>query len=431
MEQRADAGTPRRRWIVAGIVAAVVIVVGVVAANVVGDRGGSGDGQAAGPTARASSPRPPAAVGGSPSVTADSHTPLPEATHPELAWTETSRFEESGLSRDPADFAVGSGMAVAVGSALLEAEVPPGGAARREGRVWVASEPANWEEIVDPEQFQDAILTDVITAADGTFIALGRIEGEGVTPVALATWRSEDGRTWERADIGLPPTLSSRGVADGSEGYVVAGVRTDAAAAVEVWHSTDGLSWGRVFELPSVEEPDGRDIQNVEAGAEGFVAHGSHRDGRIYFVASGDGREWVDAPRQPALDELPSVPPLASLGGDWLAAERGGSDPLGLWFSPDGLNWSRLEITAPGPGARFDRASWLASAGDRLFLEGNDPDRIGETWTSTDGREWTLTDLPAELSATAVIRWDDRLALAGTLPVDRSRAASFWIAPAP
>lgn len=313
-----------------------------------------------------------------------------------VSWTRLAELRVDGEDLHPSGLAIRNGLMVLVGTAFLADEAKPQLPAPRQGRIWLSSDGASWEAIVDADTFRDAVLEAVLVTSDGTFVAAGWLDPVGGTITQHVAWQSADGRDWERVDLGLPSdlTTSARFIAQGPAGFVIAGTRMDSGRN-EIWHSSDGRSWRLVRELPTFETSEGRDIQQVRGGLEGFVATGVRTEGRLYVMASGDGIEWLDAPEQPAVDGMPAVPPLAPLGGDWIATGRGGVDPIEIWRSANGLDWSPMAGVEPA-GAGLEVGADLLSAGDRLFLESSEAFVPGPTWTSADGRAWVLTDLPLE-----------------------------------
>jgi len=342
-----------------------------------------------------------------------------------VAWTEAASFDGEALNLT--DLAYGSGRFVAVGSDQ------EGSGSRVRGRVWVSSVGSSWELLpVDPV-FDLAYLTNVVTAADGRHLIFGRIEDAsgGSEAIPHAVWESADGRSWRRIDLGLPADLGSIDVVVGPAGYLLSGVRFGAGLD-QLWLSPDGRQWEQVRELPPRNGPFYEDIQRIAAGAEGFVAAGI-RESAPYIIASADGREWFEAPDQPALHQIGAAPRIASLGGDWIIP--GTTDEDGgvvIWFSENGLDWAMTAtIASRDPGGSPSFAADLVNAGGHLFLTLASPAGhpailpVG-VWSSTDGRIWEPIDLSPEAFVYAAAASDDAVVLAGVAPA-REQRATFWV----
>jgi hypothetical protein len=156
------------------------------------------------------------------------------------------------------------------------------------------------------------------------------------------------------------------------------------------------------------------------------VATGVRDEGRLYVMASGDGIAWVDAPEQDTVDGMPAVPPLAPLGGDWIASGRGGADPIELWRSANGLDWSTVDGVQP-IGAGLDVGGDLLGTGARLFLDASEAFVPGPTWTSADGRTWALTDLPTDVVPVIATGTNDGyLLVASQTADDFDRTIGIW-----
>lgn len=269
--------------------------------------------------------------------------------------------------------------------------------------------------------FDRAYLTNVVTAADGRHLIFGRIEDAsgGSDAIPHAVWESADGLSWRRIDLGLPAALGSVNVVVGSAGYLLSGIRFDTGRD-ELWLSPDGRQWELVRELPPRNGPLYEDIQRIAAGAEGFVAAGI-RESAPYLIASSDGREWFEAPDQPALHQIGAPPRIGAIGGEWVIPHGNA-----VWHSADGLNW---EASGTMGGSGYDAA--LASTGAELFLTMASPAGMPGVvptgvWSSVDGRAWERADLPAEAYVVLAAVSDDVIVLAGYAPAGEQRS-TFWV----
>ncbi len=211
-----------------------------------------------------------------------------------------------------------------------------------------------------------------------------------------AIWTSLDGSDWQAVDP-IAAGLGKGAVSDVAltpAGLVAVGTVDDAAGTHDgaIWISKDGVEWARTAEAdPALVGPDETELWQVIAFARGlFVVgnFGSHEDrvecekalgsfaslevrhrlkrrfvcgwGLEHHWLSPDGSAWV---RLPPLDPLPGQPPkpggrpiefrLMTAGGPGLVNLAEDSMPpdgdTGVWVSPDGIGWQRVEPAFPGP----------------------------------------------------------------------------------
>jgi hypothetical protein len=276
----------------------------------------------------------------------------------------------------------------------------------------------------------------ITTTTAGSLVALGAIDDlASGAQVGFAAWQSTDGATWVRADEGVDADFFLRDLASGPKGVALIGSRFSATdAATEIWFSTDGASWIRAFtvtitdELPAV-------FVDIGAGQDGFVATGYLGPGsnpKPFIVASGDGVNWVEAPSQPAIEEMGTGGQVGPNGGDWVVAGQGlGQIPI--WRSVNGLNWDRVATidTSAAESGRVSAYEVLeAGQGTLVSVVGCCtimPPPIG-AWASSDGSNWVVADFRED----AVLRGSGANTVTeivvGNLAVSEARAA-IWASP--
>ena len=107
-----------------------------------------------------------------------------------------------------------------------------------------------------------------------------------VTPGPRIVWRRSvdmDGTAMFAGETVQPISMDL-----GVGGIVL--VAQDDPSPAQVWHSTDGVAWERLSDLPGAD-PETR-ISDVVAFARGWVAHGTGADGSFATWTSPDGTEW-------------------------------------------------------------------------------------------------------------------------------------------
>jgi hypothetical protein len=249
-----------------------------------------------------------------------------------------------------------------------------------------------------------------------------RIASGGHHPTSVPT-------TWTRVDTIGNAQVSA--IASSAHGIVAVGIG--------IWFSTDGRTWGSVFDQAQLGgSPGGQQgiINDVTVGGPGFVAAGQAVDptsGQAVAAiwTSTDGRRWTRV-RDPALE--PPTPPIPGgnstpTRGTIRAIARGGpglvaiggvfggtfegrtlvNDPYdpAVWTSTDGLHWSRAN-TGTAFGSRSD-ATLLSLT--TVFARGRSL-TLTSTYQSTtsvfesqDGTRWhRVARVPGSFSQVTVYR---------------------------
>ena len=242
-------------------------------------------------------------------------------------------------------------------------------------------------------------------AASGAPASHGPVESSGPTP----------GLSWERVELaGLAGNVRLVAVDVMADTLVAvgddcAGAPADRCSAVVVT-STDGLTWSRVPDSPSLAvaaRDDGipAGMRDIVAAGPGFVAVGStgSREGAAAAVwTSPDGRRWARAGAAAALDGGAMTSVATTPDGLIVAAGTvvdGPNASAAVWVSADGLTWDRIAndpIFSVGPAGASEPVGIadIAWAGDRLVAVGvscvpGGSQCEGVSWVSSDGRAWT------------------------------------------
>lgn len=429
---------------VAAVGLAVVVLLNALPSNV-GDTGPSPSADVS-PTSSAFASPAPSAPTATPEPSAPEASPPPTApaVTTDLEWTVASSFGSDMTIERVSAMTTFDGGIVAVGTFFDAQYMQIFGLPPHAGRVWLSTDGQAWEAIDVGSGLDDVELDHVLTAADGTVIALGG-NGDPIDgPITPGAWASADGRSWEPIDLGLPTGMVVRKAVQGDRGYVAWLAGSEVDASDELWRSTDGRSWTLSMALPA-----GASLFDVDAGPEGFVAVGSQGDDATpspLAMASADGVQWFDA--APAPDDASTVSPL---GPDWIVTSftvdnSGGQSTwdVSSWFSANGIDWT---LGAPIPLGGIDRGdgffcadapTGLHGAGGWLILEtglGGCGEggfvRYGTPRLSVDGAIWVELPFPAAdvngrqlgSGALAALAFDGSLVIAG----ESQGYATFWI----
>lgn len=406
-------------------------------------------GQGTVPSSSATS-SPPPSPSGSPSVIA-SPTDTPTASPTPLQGWQQTMFPSviPGKWAMPVAVAAGDGRLVAVGGPVRDdrdqqdAQTYGTTWTSTDGLAWTASglDPALEVGSAVPTSGPSPGLLDVAYGPEG-FVALGYA---GTDSIGVAIWRSEDGLTWERIDLGegLFDGARPAAVRAGGPGYLVVGAvlgrdapsRSAAPPRAAVWTSPDGRTWARVPDQASFgvggyidtgEEPATGGMLDVTSTGTGLVAVGQTcrtvdfgepfdalGSCRPLVWTSGDALSWKGA--DPKVAVHPGwLPAIAAVDGR-IVAVGGGWDQSAARYvlrSADGSTWRWTE--EPGLAA-FEGIVALPGG---LMASSYEAEQV-TLWTSADGTAWrAVSDLPtmpgsAMLRESDLVAMDDRVVVVG------------------
>jgi hypothetical protein len=208
----------------------------------------------------------------------------------------------------------------------------------------------------------------------------------------LATRGSDDVATippgWSRVlDEGRFTDANIVAITEGGPGYVAVG--TDAFGQNgKVWTSDDGRSWQQVSDANGVFSDAA--ISDVTAGGSGLVAVGTDlpSNGAVVWT-SANGEEWAKVALDPDVIGADARLNAITAGGPGLVAvgEYGPGQlrENAAWTSADGVEWSVVDL--PGSTQPLD----VTAGGPGVVAVGNVPELNQMViWTSTDGLHWTI-----------------------------------------
>ncbi|REE96555.1 hypothetical protein [Thermomonospora umbrina] len=205
----------------------------------------------------------------------------------------------------------------------------------------------------------------------------------------------------------FPPDRSVSTVTAGGGGLAVAVGGTDGDAAA--WTSIDGGTWLRAA-LPTdlTSRAQGQQLTAVTHGARGWLAVGigGTRPRVPLVVSSANGTVWqeIEDDAFKPDDESLTTGAAASAGPGYAIVGTDG-DSAAVWFSADLKTWERgqgaddHDLKADGDAARWMRSvvggPFGFAAGGGVFKgEEGRLRRAPAAWSSADGRNWVLRELP-------------------------------------
>lgn len=224
------------------------------------------------------------------------------------------------------------------------------------------------------------VMVNSIAAAGGIRLAVGAADGHP------AIWRRAADGSWtlisasSSAVSQRPGTDSLLGVAHGPAGWIAVGA-TDSQGSQQpvVLTSADGATWQAVtstaFTAPGIS------VMGVTAGRSGYVVVGKQVSNGRTFAAmwwSGDLRNWTGGSNG-GLDgrlESSAVYAVGATATGFVAAGTHGGCHT-IWTSADGKNWSVYDVPRP-PGATDALLQQVAVNGTRVVTAGYVVDKAGD-----------------------------------------------------
>lgn len=389
---------------------------------------------------------PPAATA-APSARASAAPSVP------AGWSQTASIREDGVAVVVRDMTTWSAGLIAVGTRYADTNLPVfGPPPGPEGRVWRSADGLTWADATPAGVMDGVELEHAFETADGSLVVIGRATLDSWEAEHRA-WTTSDGVSWQPAAIGsLGPTDRVVDVERGAAGYLLAATPATTSGAAALWHSADGSTWALVHEASATGANASTSIMDIGAGDEGFVAVLQHNDGAESVqsvIASADGQTWFDG-----TSPSPWMNFVLPHGPDWIGVDQFSDQEdwsegltVGLWFSPNGLDWTRRGEATWGIHRRAaDQtcAEFVAhadTAGSALLLGMNLTygcseggfQTAGGTWMSVDGVSWTRLPLGTHATVGGAEMLDGRYVVAthaGT-GLAGDTGVAFWISEQP
>ena len=224
------------------------------------------------------------------------------------------------------------------------------------------------------------VMVNSIAAAGGIRLAVGAADGHP------AIWRRAADGSWtlisasSSAVSQRPGTDSLLSVAHGPAGWIAVGAAdSQGSQQPVVLTSADGATWQAVnstaFTAPGIS------VMGVTAGRSGYVVVGKQVSNGRTFAAmwwSGDLRNWTGGSNG-GLDgrlESSAVYAVGATATGFVAAGTHGGCHT-IWTSADGKNWSVYDVPKP-PGATDALLQQVAVNGTRVVTAGYVVDKTGD-----------------------------------------------------
>ena len=433
--------TPTRRAIAsAGRRPRAVIVAAIVASFVATACGSSNPSSAQSPVVSSAAasvvaPIPTATAALVPSPTPSSSPPAPAPLEPPiLGRVGSTAFSDPAGSLEMHAVTSGSNGLIGVGSGPLGAAV------------WQSPDGNAWTRVPDAPALHGGKMESI--AHGSGYVAVGAVAPETGRPIGAA-WTSTDGLTWQRAPAAAGfdgATLLS--VVGWNGGYVAVGlgsIRSGGTPEQRVWHSTDGLAWqpgtisadvaGQDLQLDAIASSGSRLVAVDAAGLAVLVSD----DGATWHTVS-DMSPFASAD---GLFDMTFTAVAATSSGGFVVVGADAKGPA-AWASSDGLSWTRAPAQtafAPGDNGSYTMSTLIALPSGLVGVGVSPNGDAVESWTSSDGLDWTSQASPKVPDAVIGTFGVEGLAsVAGSLiavgtypPLANwtGRRAAAWVSPPP
>jgi len=260
-------------------------------------------------------------------------------------------------------------------------------------------------------------------------------DSSAVWKYTLVSTSSPDAVHWTAdrpmAQPALDFAVEITGLEEGPSGLLAVG-RTPPAACggpstvAAMWTSTEGLTWTLV--TPPADFASAS-VYTVDGGSSGFIATGVLKDGATQAVwLSADGRSWHQGALPKSTFGAVLVQGGTAFGGGFVVsgAVRGDEGCGGyqlltpsLWWSADGMGWTRATLTGAAPATD----AWIAVTriSDHALMaistEWNAVTQVSseKIWVTSEGRTWKQIVSPSK-TLDSTVRTDGRQGLALTDP---------------
>ena len=207
-------------------------------------------------------------------------------------------------------------------------------------------------------------------------------------------WSSTDGANWTlvNASAGWSARDGHEALVYDNKMWVLGGDNKN-----DVWSSTDGGNWTQVTASAGWSGRD--DPQALVYDNKMWIIAGWEND--VWY--STDGENWTETTSSLPLDYRGEFQSLVYdnkmwIMGGWDSGNCPGSECNDVWYSTDGVDWTKATDSAQWPtrgdleALVYDSKMWVMGG----WSYGYDGDDSNDVWYSTDGVDWTRATSHAE-----------------------------------
>lgn len=213
-------------------------------------------------------------------------------------------------------------------------------------------------------------------------------------------WSSGDGSDWmcAVASAEFAPRSSYSSVVFNDKIWVVGGFAAGANLLNDVWYSSNGSSWTQATAEAAFSKRYGHAslVYDNKMWVIGGMEGGGGKKNDVWY--SSDGATWIKAIEKAEFSARAFHTCLAFDDGSgekmWVIGGLATSYLSDVWYSSDGVNWTRATSNA-GFNPRFAHRSVVYS--NRMWTIGGRDNRK-DVWSSPDGVNWTEATAEAAFS---------------------------------
>ncbi|MGH3154144.1 MAG: hypothetical protein ACRDOB_25925, partial [Streptosporangiaceae bacterium] len=235
-----------------------------------------------------------------------------------------------------------------------------------------------------------------VTHGSAGWLAVGAPGPVVFTSANGTNWQAASGPGSITDDLADPTVVAT---AAGPAGYIIVGTIVKPGSGgclADVWWSPNLTNWTRGHDVNDVTGSS--TVMVVAADAHGFVSVGSHNGQPAAWVTS-NGRSWTTILLPLPAGSSSAVLQQIAISGNRVVALGQESTPAGVMpfaeISVDeGINWSQVPFSPPGPDTSFTALTARAGGFTAVGQFGQAGQREIAVWTSADGTTWA----PAQIS---------------------------------
>ena len=271
----------------------------------------------------------------------------------------------------------------------------------------------SWRQVGDFGSAASEQLSSATTAPGGTVVAVGASARDSLSQRPIIALASPGRRVTPVNVGGIPhasdPELSVNSVADAAGERVAVGSANGMPA---VWSARGGGSWLRVSGGGALARPGAQALTGVTHGTAGWLAVGwvvALAPEHPIVVTSRDGAVWQAADGQSAFAAAGAYTfqAAANPSGYVVVGERirGTQSVAAAWWSTGLSTWQPAVDAGNGDldGTGASRQMLAVTATPSGFTAVGSHGFRPAVWTSTNGRQWLLSDLPLPPGATSAV----------------------------
>ena len=264
--------------------------------------------------------------------------------------------------------------------------------------------------MISSRHFSSRSIHQAVKFNDGSGDKLWIIGGDDIS-LKNDVWSSSDGINWvqQTANAGFSARNNHQVVifndGHGDKLWLVGGY--DGTLKNDVWSSSDGINWTQQTANAAFPARQFHQVVNFNdsSGDKLWLIGGNNGTLKNDVWSSSDGINWEQQTANAAFSARKKHQVVSFNDGSsdklWLIGGDDGSLKNDTWSSSDGINWTQQTANAAFSARSTHQViSFNNGSGDKLWLVGgNDGELKNDVWSSSNGIIWTQQTEHAEFSA--------------------------------